>query len=55
MLKDYDLKQLVSPIIAMVFKSCPCIAMARGTDSIPGVGFGDHAPADESGGGKAVF
>ena len=39
----------------MVFKSCPCIAMARGTDSIPGVGFGDHAPADESGGGKAVF
>ena len=30
----------------MVFKSCPCIAMARETDSIPGVGFGDHAPAD---------
>ncbi len=55
MLKDYDLKQLVSPLLQMLFKSCPCIAMARETDSIPGVGFGDHAPADESGGGKAVF
>lgn len=55
MLKGLRLKATGIPIIAMVFKSCPCIAMARGTDSIPGVGFGDHAPADESGGGKAVF
>ena len=54
MLKDYDLKQLVSPLLQW-FLNHARIAMARETDSIPGVGFGDHAPADESGGGKAVF
>lgn len=55
MLKDYDLKQLVSPLLQWFLNHARVLPWREETDSIPGVGFGDHAPADESGGGKAVF
>lgn len=55
MLKDYDLKQLVSPLLQWFLNHARVLPWREKPTPYRVWVSGDHAPADESGGGKAVF